>query len=63
MKLAKPEERPESFAFFNGEGFDADNPASRKIYPGLLTFEQYLRKNGWEKAEPMPMTEQSVHRS
>jgi uncharacterized protein YbjT (DUF2867 family) len=43
------------FQFFNGQGYDADIPALRKIYPGLLTFEQYLRKNGWENAEPLPM--------
>jgi hypothetical protein len=25
----------------------------RRIYPDLLTFEEYLRKSGWENAEPM----------
>ncbi len=43
------------FQFFNGQGYDADIPALRRIYPGLLTFEGFLRKNGWENAEPMPM--------
>jgi uncharacterized protein YbjT (DUF2867 family) len=43
------------FQFFNGQGYDADIPALRKIYPGLLTLEQYLLKNGWKNAEPMPM--------
>ena len=46
--------------FFKGEGYDADIPALRKLHPGLLTFEQYLRKNGWENAEPIPMPENSA---
>jgi uncharacterized protein YbjT (DUF2867 family) len=45
------------FNFFNGEAYDADIPALRKIHPGLLTLEQWLRKNGWENAEPVPMPE------
>jgi hypothetical protein len=44
-----------AFNFFNGQGYDADIPALRKRHPGLLNFEQYLRKNGWENAEPIPM--------
>jgi uncharacterized protein YbjT (DUF2867 family) len=52
-----PEEMTAMFNFFNGEAYDADIPALRKIHPGLLTFEQWLRKNGWENAEPIPMTE------
>ena len=40
--------------FFNGEAYDADIPALRKLHPGLLTLEAYLRKNGWENAEPIP---------
>lgn len=43
--------------FFSGRGYDADIAALREIYPGLLTFEAYLRKNGWENAEPLPMPE------
>ncbi|MGE5072045.1 MAG: hypothetical protein ACM3MF_01340, partial [Anaerolineae bacterium] len=35
------------FAFFNGEGYDADIPALRKLHPGLMTLEQWLRKQGW----------------
>ena len=46
--------------FFKGEGYDADIPALRKLHPGLLKFEQYLRKNGWENAEPIPMPENSA---
>ncbi len=39
--------------FFDGKAYTADIPALRKIYPGLLTLEQYLRKHGWENADPM----------
>ena len=71
MTLTKPtpgegrrteEEMIAMFNFFNGEGYDADIPALRKLHPGLLTLEQYLRKNGWENAEPVPMPEQSSWR-
>ena len=51
------EEMTAMFNFFNGEAYDADIPALRKLHPGLLTLEQYLRKNGWENAEPIPMPE------
>ena len=57
-----PEERAAGFNFFNGEGYDADIPALRKLHPGLLTLEQYLRKNGWENAEPIPVPEQGSWR-
>ncbi len=50
------------FAFFNGEGYDADIAALRKIHPGLMTLEQWLRKNGWENAQPVPEQEQSGRR-
>jgi uncharacterized protein YbjT (DUF2867 family) len=53
------EEMKAMFNFFNGEAYDADIPALRKLHPGLLTLEQYLRKNGWENAEPIPMLENS----
>ncbi len=53
------EEMIAMFNFFNGEGYGADIPALRKLHPGLLTLEQYLRKNGWENAEPIPMPENS----
>jgi uncharacterized protein YbjT (DUF2867 family) len=51
------EEMTAMFNFFNGEAYDADIPALRKLHPGLLTLEQWLRKNGWENAEPVPMPE------
>ena len=52
---APSEEMVATRNFFNGEGYTADIPALRKVYPGLLTFEQYLRRNGWENAEPVPL--------
>ena len=58
-RYASEEEMLAAFNFFNGQGYDADIPALRKRHPGLLTFEQYLRKNGWEDAEPIPMPENS----
>jgi uncharacterized protein YbjT (DUF2867 family) len=51
------EEMIAMFNFFNGEAYDADIPALRKIHPGLMTLEQYLRKNGWENAQPIPIHE------
>ncbi len=54
------EEMKAMFNFFNGEGYSADIPALRKLHPSLLTLEQYLRKNGWENAEPIPMPEKSA---
>ncbi len=56
---ASPEESAAMFNFFNGEGYDADIAALRKIHPGLLTLEGYLRKNGWENQQPIPMPEQA----
>jgi uncharacterized protein YbjT (DUF2867 family) len=53
------EEMEAMLNFFNGEAYDADIPALRKLHPGLLTFEQYLRKNGWENAEPIPILQNS----
>ena len=54
---ASPEESAAMFNFFNGEGYGADISALRKLYPKLLTFEQYLRKNGWENQQPIPIPE------
>ena len=54
---ASPEESAAMFSFFNGEGYDADIAALRKLHPGLLNFEQYLRKNGWENQQPIPIPE------
>ena len=51
------EEMIAMFKFFNGEAYDADIPALRKLHPGLLTFEGWLRKNGWENQQPIPIPE------
>ena len=53
------EEMKAMFDFFNGEGYSADIPALRRLHPGLLSFEQYLRKNGWENAQPVPASANS----
>jgi uncharacterized protein YbjT (DUF2867 family) len=53
------EEMKAMFKFFNGEAYGADIPALRKIHPALLTLEQYLRKNGWENAQPIPLPEKT----
>ena len=52
---ASPEEMEAAFNFFNGQGYDADIDALRKLHPDLLNFEQYLRKNGWENQQPVPI--------
>lgn len=36
--------------WLNDEGFRADIPALRAIYPDLMTLETCLRKSGWEQA-------------
>lgn len=48
------EEMKAMFDFFNGEGYSANIPALRRLHPGLLSLEQYLRQNGWENAQPVP---------
>ena len=35
------------FQFFNAQGYDADIPALRKLYPSLTTLERWVRTNGW----------------
>ncbi len=52
------EDQAAVFNFFNGKGYDADIPALRAVYPPLQTLEQYLRRNGWENAEPVPIPEE-----
>ena len=47
------EEMQAMFNFFNGEGYSADIPALRRLHPGLLSLEQYLRKHSWENAQPV----------
>ena len=66
VRLAAPQSRegaapsPEMlamFQFFNGEGYDADIAALRRLYPPLKTLEQWLVETGWKNAEPMPIPE------
>ena len=52
---ASEEEMKAAYDFFNGAGYDADIAALRQLHPGLLNFEQYLRKNGWENQQPIPI--------
>jgi uncharacterized protein YbjT (DUF2867 family) len=55
MKAEGQQPSPEQiamFKFFNGQGYDADIPALRKMYPQLKTLERFLRENGWEHAQP-----------
>jgi uncharacterized protein YbjT (DUF2867 family) len=53
------EEMVAMFNFFNVQGYAADIPALRKLHLGLLRFEQYLRKNGWENQQPIPIPEKA----
>jgi len=39
------------YRWFNDQGYEADIAALRDEYPGLASFEQYLRGHGWENAE------------
>lgn len=54
---ADEEEMKAANDFFNGKAYDADIAALRKIHPGLLDLEGYLRKNGWENQQPIPIPE------
>jgi uncharacterized protein YbjT (DUF2867 family) len=44
------EEYTEMMRWFELEGYDADIEVLRELYPGLTTFEQYLRAHGWAGA-------------
>jgi uncharacterized protein YbjT (DUF2867 family) len=54
------EEMKAMFSFFNGEGYAADIAALRRLHPGLLTLEQYLRRNGWENQQPIPIPQNAA---
>lgn len=47
------------YNFYKGEGYTADVYELRKLHPGLLNLEQFLRKNGWENQQPIPIPEKS----
>ena len=53
------EEQIASMRFFNGEAYTSDIAAIRRIHPGLQTFEQHLRQNGWEDMPVLPMPDTS----
>jgi len=57
-----PEEQIAMINFFNGVGYDADIASLRAIYPELQNLEQFLRRNGWENAQPIPIPETSSWR-
>jgi uncharacterized protein YbjT (DUF2867 family) len=44
------EESTVMYRWFNDYGYEADIPALKEEHPGLVSFEQYLRANGWENA-------------
>ena len=45
------EEYAVMYRWFNDHGYEANIAALRDEYPGLASFEQYLRGHGWENAE------------
>ena len=45
------EEYTVMYRWFNDHGYEANIAALRDEYPGLASFEQYLRGHGWENAE------------
>jgi uncharacterized protein YbjT (DUF2867 family) len=47
------------FQWFNDEGYQADIPALRRLYPPLKTLETWLRQTGWENAQPLPQAERA----
>jgi uncharacterized protein YbjT (DUF2867 family) len=57
VSIVEPEGPPsfpdmiKMFEWFNKEGYEADIPALRSMHPTLMTFETWLRKNGWENAK------------
>jgi uncharacterized protein YbjT (DUF2867 family) len=54
---APTEEQIAMYNFFNGIGYDANIAALRKLYPALQNLEQFLRLNGWENAQQIPLPE------
>ena len=57
---APTEEQIAMYNFFNGIGYDADIATLRRLYPALQNLEQYLRRNGWENQQPIPIPETSA---
>ena len=48
------EEYAVMYRWFDEHGYEADIAALKEEHPGLVTFEQYLRANGWENAGSSP---------
>lgn len=46
------DEYHDMFRWFQDVGYDADVSARRKDLPAPTSFEEYLRRNGWEGAQP-----------
>jgi uncharacterized protein YbjT (DUF2867 family) len=51
-RKAAGEEYHDMFRWFQEGGYEADIAALRREYAELTTFEEYLRRNGWEGARP-----------
>lgn len=43
--------RPSCLRFLELDGFSADVSACRRAFPGMLTFDQFLRATHWEQAK------------
>ena len=56
---APTEEQIAMYNFFNGTGYNADIVSLQALHPRLQTLEHYLRQNGWENAEPIPLPDGS----
>jgi uncharacterized protein YbjT (DUF2867 family) len=46
--------------FFNGKAYDADIAGLRTLYPGLHTFEAWLRETGWKNLPVLPVPASST---
>ncbi|HLY29340.1 MAG TPA: NmrA/HSCARG family protein [Aggregatilineales bacterium] len=46
--------------WFNEKGYEADIPALRKRYPPLTNLETWLRRTGWENAQPVPIPDNAA---
>jgi hypothetical protein len=45
--------------WFNTSGYQADIVGLRRLHPDLLTLEAWTQLNGWEHAEPMPLSQRA----
>ncbi|MBA2571740.1 MAG: NmrA/HSCARG family protein [Gemmatimonadetes bacterium] len=56
-RKAAGEEYYKMYRWFQDVGYNADVQALRGEYPALTDFEAYLRRNGWEGAQPAEQAE------